>query len=307
MIVTSRRCFLNKFIQRYPAEIVLNANYYILDRNASGNNGAMIGDDIHRDEFGQLHNVNNSFLTGTAMPMGSIYHIRYNTLLDPTPYSPEKVYGQQSNDGFSCGEERYISYLNKDSTIIGTYRFLFADKLEGNGLQIAIMEDDKMILRFGHILCQYLSTMFGVDIVYLDPIFRPNSCVGYPQYNGVKENLSMVKRCREYDMVFNFNQAVSQSELRHTVNNITEHLADLNLIDLMTLYNLLYPDAPLPQGNYSEDQMRELLLYRATIGMDMTSTPDAFQNLLTDFDWTSITNRMMQEAEDFSYDDTGLF
>lgn len=302
MIFTSKRCFLNKFIQRNNPETILNANYYILDRKA-GNSTAMINEDIRRNEFGQLENVNGSFLTGTTMPMGSIYHIRYNTIIDPEPLSADAVMGE--NDGFTCGEERYIHYLNKDSTIRGAYKFLFADRLEGNGLQIAILEDDDNALRFGHIICQYLSMVFGVDIIFLDPAFRP-TCRGMIQYNGIKENISTAEKIRKHQMVFEFNQAVTQSEQFHSLSNIREHLLGMSLGDLMYLYMLLFPNDQLPPGNYSDDQMRELLMYRA--GAGIPTDHNAYANLLIQHDWQSIVDRNASEAMDFAQDDdTGLF
>ena len=301
MIFTSKRCFLNKVIQRLPAETILNANYYILDRKA-GNSTAMVNDNVRRNEFGQLESVNGSFLTGTQMPMGSIYHIRYNTIIDPEPLRADNVMGQ--NDGFTCGEERFVSYLNKDSTIRGAYKFLFGDRLEGNGLQIAILEDDENTLRFGHIICQYLSMVFGVDIKFIDPAFRP-TCRGMVEYIGVKENISTAEKIRKHQMVFEFNQAVSQSEQFHTLSNIREHLLGLELEDLMYLYTLLFPDDRLPPGNYSDDQMRELLMYRA--GAGIPHDENAYSNLLIQHDWQSVVDRNASEAFDFAQDDTGLF
>lgn len=300
MIVTSKRCFLNKFIQKYPAEIVLNANYYIADKQATGS-GTMITPEIRRNEFGQLENIGTNYLTN-SVPIGSIYHIRYNKVLDPETYKADVAMG--AVDGFASSEERYINHLNKDSTILAVYKFLFADRLEGNGLQILIFEDDENLLRFGHITCQYLSKLFGVSIVFIDPSYRP-TCNGYPKYDGDPAGIDNIQKIRKYDMVFNFNQAVSQSEYHHSVSNIREHLLCFGWEDLMFLYNTLYPDAPLPPGNYSEDQLREILIYRASFGI--TKDENAFSNLLIQHDWQSIVDRMSREATDFASDDTGLF
>ena len=268
MIVTSKRCFLNKFIQRNTPETVLNANYYVADRTPTGS-GTMITPDIRRNEFGQLENLGTNYLTNT-MPMGSIYHIRYNKVLNPEPHKADQVMG--GVDPFS--------------------------------VQILMFEDDENLLRFGHIVCQYLSMMFGVNIIFIDPAFRP-TCKGYPQYQGSPEGINNIQKIRRYDMVFKFNQAVSQSEYHHSVSNIREHLLGYGWDDLMFLYNTLYPDAPLPPGNYSEDQLREILIYRASFGI--TKDENAFSNLLIQHDWQSIIDRMSSEAEDFSTDDTGLF
>lgn len=299
MIVTSKRCFLNKFIQRNRPEVVLNANYYIGDKQPSGG-GTMITPEIRRNEFGQLENLGQNY-TDTTVPMGSIYHIKYNKVLNPQSYVAEQL---MAINGNITAEDRLINHFQKQSTILRTYKFLFADKLEGNGLQILIFEDHKNMWRFGHLICQFLSTMFGADIVFIDAACTPK-CNGYPEYKGSQQGLSNIVKIRQYDMIFNFEQAITQSQHAGSLSNINTHLAQYDINDLMYLYNLMYPNAPLPPGNYSEDQLREILIYRATAGT--FADTETTSNLLIQHDWEAIIERMSSEAEDFASDDTGLF
>ena len=305
MIVTSKRCFLNKFIQRNTPETVLNANYYVCDRvdNRSGNSGIQTPN-LVRNEYGEIEDT-GSFTVETADQIGSIYHIRTDSILDPQSYTSHVLDGKNE---YKSGEERYINFLNNPDTMVRVFYFLFGHQLEGNGLQIAIFEDDENLLRFGHIACQYLSQVFGVDIIFLDPVWRPK-CNGVPKYPGNKEYGAYVcNQLMDYSMKVKFGDAVAQSMSTHSLSNIREHLATFDIYKLMHLYNLLYPDAPLPEGNYSEDQLREILVYRASAGINTDIT--AFSNLLIQHDWSSIVDRASQEAMDFSYDDgydSGLF
>ena len=300
MIVTSKRCFLNKFIQRNSAEVVLNANYYVADKDGTGSSN--VNPNIRRNEYGEIEA--DTFTVTRADNIGSMYHIRYNRILNPEPYRAEYIMGSQTGEN-KPAEEQFINHLKQLDTMNTTYRFLFGHELEGNGLQILIFEDDDNVLRFGHIVCQYLSMTFGVDIIFLDPAWRPQ-CNGYTKYQGNKEyGKQMCLMLSDYDMVDRFNQAVSESNFHHSMSNIREHLAsytDIN--DLMHLYNVLFPNAPLPPGNYSIDQLREIIMYNASPSIGLDSS--ALSNLLIQHDWTSIIDRMSSEAEDFGAD-TGLF
>ena len=306
MIVTSKRCFLNKFIQRNSAEVVLNANYYIADKKTATRKTNM-NPNINRNEYGEIEVDTDTFTISQGDRMGSMYHIRYNSVLDPEPYKAEYIMGNTGGQGsYKSAEEHLMEHFRNEDTMVRTYNFLFGHQLEGNGLQILIFEDNENMLRFGHIICQYLSMTFGVDITYLDAACHRKNCNGYPTYQGNKEYGAQVcAKLMDYDLVFKFNQAVSQSEYHHNTSNIREFLATKSITDLMYLYNLLYPDAPLPPGNYSEDQIREILVYRASL--DINTDLTSFSNVLIQHDWCSVLDRMSQEAEDYGMDDTGLF
>ena len=71
----------------------------------------------------------------------------------------------------------------------------------------------------------------------------------------------------------------------------------------MYLYGLLFPDDPIPPGNYTVDHIRELILYRTTSGM---RTDTRLPNLMLN-SWQSVVDRAEQESMDFSGDDTGLY
>lgn len=308
MILTSKRCFLNKFIQMYPAEVILNANYYMADDGKKQGNKTNVNPNIRRNEYGEIvedQQIEATYTSGVGVEnMGSMYHVRRSNILNPEGYNAEYVMGG-STDGFNSPEERYINHLQKKDTMISVYNFLFGSQLQGNGLQILIFEDAPNIKKFGHIMCQFLSMTYGVDIIFLDPAYRPD-CRGQVHYMGNKQQgIINSKFLNDCNTVAKFEQAVSQSEYHHSLSNIQEYLGNFNAEELMNIYNLLFPDAPLPQGNYTEDQLREILIYRATAGRVVDAS--ALANVLVQNDWDAVLSRMSSEAEDFGLDDTGLF
>jgi hypothetical protein len=301
MIVTSKRCYLNILTQLWPAVRLLNANYYIGDQQSSIST-ASITDQVGFDEYGQLQSLPGMNQVPTSF--ATVYHIKTSRALDPEPYRAQSVIMGDGGDGFNSPEERFIAYLNNPETFLAVYNFLFKDPLEGDGLQILIFADDANLLTFGHIICQYLSTNFGVDIIFIDPQYR-EGCRGYAQYMGNKEvGAKMIKEIRDYDMIFNFNQALSQSEVFGNISNIHTYLQSYDLEQTVYLYNLLWPHDPLPPGNYSIDHLRQIIIGKCSD--NIVSRNNALPNLML-HDFRNIFSRAEREDADFDGDDTGLF
>ena len=300
MIVTSKRCFLNVLTQLWPAERLLNANYYIGDqRTANGYSQKVnVNDQVSFDQFGQI--VRNNYVKEAPQTFGGCYNIHTSDCLNPEPYRIESMYSMGNGEDLSIPcEERFIKNgLNAPDTFLNVYKFLFRNQLNGNGIQILIFNDDENLLRFGHIICQYLSTNFGVDIIFLDPKFRKN-CRGYEQYIGNKElGLKTIRDVRDYEMISDFSVAVTQTSYTGSVANITMLLSTWDFNELMRLYHLLYPNDPIPPGNYTEEHIREILISRATENMKV----DYMFSNITIQDWSSIVDRMENENADFGQD-----
>lgn len=295
MIVTSKRCFLNVLTQLWPAERLLNANYYIGDQKAT-NGYVHVNDAVDLDEFGQI--VRNSSVKETSS-FGGCYYIHYSTCLDPEPFRVDTslIIGTGLDTTISS-EERFINNLNQPETFLNVYQFLFKYPLEGNGIQVLMINDDQNITRFGHIICQYLSTNFGADIIFIDPKFRKD-CRGFEQYTGNRElGLKTIKDIRDYELLYNFDQSVNMSSYTGSLENIMAFLSGYDFNELMYLYNLLYPNDPIPPGNYTEAHIREILISRATTNL---RNDHIMSNLLMN-NWTSMLERMDREDIDFGQD-----
>ncbi len=297
MIVTSKRCFLNVLTQLWNAERLLCANYYVGDQSAT-NGFASFNDQIGYNEFGQL--ISRSDPQSSAVPFASRWHVKMSKCLDPEPFRAQQLIVGYDENEYSCAEERFVTnHLNNPDTLLNVYNFLFKDPLEGNGIQILMFNDDSNLLTFGHIICQYLSINFGCDITFIDPAYRPD-CRGYTSYKGDKQlGLKTIKDVRDYDLLLNFSQAVSQSSYFNSVNNLRLFLGELDFGKTMYLWTLLWPNDPLPPGNYTIDHVREMIIGRCTSGN--VSSEKKLPNLMLN-DWQSVLARAEREDAD-CYDD----
>ena len=315
MIVCSKRVFLNVITQMYSADVLLNANYYIGDPNQSKK--TFVNNEVGIDTgSGQIVRRNRKVTDKDEIEtaMGP-YHICSDTCLDPTPFIVQFVMGSQSSDD-PVGD--YIKYLNFPDTLWNVYSFLFRKQLEGNGLQILMFEDHKQLWKFGHLICQYLSYNFGCDITFVDKAVV-NVCEGYTEYKGNKQvAMKLIKDLNDYSTIESFAESVTQSSSRGNMTNIETYLSGLSFNDLMYLYNLLYPEAPLPPGNYTIDQIKGIIIGR--VGDSIQFNPravmkddESFNNLLI-HNWQSVLdefeNATVEEVfgeDEYPGDDSGLF
>ena len=296
MIVTSKRCYLNILTQLWPAERLLNANYYIGDQQAM-NGYALINDEVEFNQFGQLIRRNDT--KDAVQSFGGKYNIVYSTCLNPEPFKVDYQHAIGMDASQISSEERFIEdHLNNPDVFLAVYKTFFKLPLAGNGIQILIFNDDENVKQFGHIICQYLSINFGVDIVFLDPKFRKN-CRGYEFYQGNKElGKKTVKDVRDYEYLFDFNQAVEQAHYTGSLIGLQTYLAVYDFDELMYLYNLVFPNDPIPPGNYTPDHIREILIARTTVDIDKNAV---MSNMLLQ-NWSSIVDRMDTENRDFGQD-----
>lgn len=307
MIITGKRCFLNVLTQLWSAERLLKANYYVGDRK-SPNANVRINDQITFDEFGRPKRTSSGY-SDIVEPFAVPYNIKYNNCLDADPYCADYVMGE-SMDGCNSAEERFIGYLNNPETLVSVYNFLFKDQLQDSNIQILMFENDNTLWRFGHIICQYLSTNFGVDIVYIDPQYK-SGCRGFASYTGDKiRGREMVNQIRKNDMLINFESALTSSEYFGSISNLVTYMNSTynTFEDIMLLYNLLFPEDPLPPGNYSISHIKEIIIDRCSRSLNHVKANSRPNNLLY---WDDIVSRANQEYIDYCEDedgsDTGIF
>lgn len=288
MIVTSIRCYLNILTQLMSGEQLLTANYYIADL-ASATGAINLSDSVRYNEYGQI--IQEPSVSSAGITALGRYNIKYdNGCLNPEPFRAQCLVGVA--DDYSSSYEKFVKHLNNPETMMCTYQFLFKEPLKGNGLQIVIFYDDQNLLEYGNIVCQYLSQNFGVDIMFIDPSYRPN-CRGYAEYTGNKEfGMKTIHDIRDFELLFNFSQSVSASDMYGNVSNVSTFLSSFDFGQLIYLYNLLFPDDPLPPGNYSADHIRQVIIGRATAGI----SKNPLQNL-TGFDWRAILDRYESETD----------
>jgi len=280
------------------ADTLLKANYYVGDKRT---NKAMayVNENMGYNEYGEIVTSGKVDVKQFA----TVHNVKYSTCIDPTPHDVEYVMGSDER-GYVSGEDSYVHHLNNPETFTAVYNFLFKDPLQGNGIQILMFEDFPRLLKFGHIICQYLSMNFGVDILFIDPMYRQD-CRGYSTYTGNKERgKQIIKEIRNADLLLNFTQALTSSEYYSSISNLRTHLLAYDFDTTMLLYHLLFPDDPLPPGNYSLDHIREIIIGRCTETINPVRSINGTSNLLIN-NWEDIIGRANQEYIDFMEDDDG--
>lgn len=294
----SKRCFLNVLTQLCDKETLLNANYYIADQKSPDGTVDFV-DRMSFDENGQLvtEYAPAQSYASTVTSLG-LYNIKYDNALDPTNYCTSLMNGNRGE--YHDPHEMFIKHLNDSSTLTEVYQFLFKMQPKGNGIQIVIFRDEANVKDFGHIICQYLSRNFGADIMFLDPKYRPD-VPGYTDYHGDKVYAAnLIKRIRDMELLIAFNKAVTVAGYDEGINNIMAHLSTYNFYQLIYLYNLLFPNDPLPPDNYTVEQIMGIIASRA-----MASIPrnKPLQNLYMTDDFMKHIERYNQEANGYNNDD----
>ena len=140
------------------------------------------------------------------------------------------------------------------------------------------------------------------DIIFLDPAYRDN-CRGYAEYRGNKEIGAKTEHdIRDFELLYNFSQSVSCSDMYGNISNVSTFLSSFDFDQIIYLYNLLFPDDPLPPGNYSTDHIKQIIIGRSTQGIRTNPLPN-----LASFDWKSIIDRYERESADEAIDDSAMY
>ena len=186
MIVCTKRAFLNVLTQLMDANTLINANYFIADQ-CSSQGLATIGDSIDiNDDGGYVIKAAVNSVHRSLHP----YHIHYapSQVLSPAGLSA-RVMADLTN---ASVEEMFKNSLLGVDGMIDTYNFLRMHKIRGNGLKIMIYTSD-MSAEYLHIVCEYLSSLFGEDIIFLDKKYR-NDIKGQVEYKGDRIKCKEVER-----------------------------------------------------------------------------------------------------------------
>lgn len=288
MIVCSQTCFLNILTQMYPKETLLNAAYYIADLTGPGGMSHLNPNNIenqmlYTDETTYKYNEDGQLVkTGSPVRLDTLqkYHITYtNGALNPTSLMTTLKLGPELSR--LSPQMRFVKTLQQTECAIEIYHDLFFTKPRGNGLQILIYTNDNICCDFGWITCEYLSSCFGADIIFIDAKYRKKIA---PQskfeYKGNKEYAmnTYLPWIRDTELIDRFKTNLTHSNLRECMSNITSMLSVMNWAQLIHLYNLIWPMDPLPQGNYSVEQLKEIIIYKC-VGTRKPTMYDKLDNL----------------------------
>lgn len=266
MILCSKIAFLNVLTQLLNTKQIVEATYYVPDSTALDMKRGMnmkLTDRVKFNEYGQLVHEVGTINTASSMSNAQIHS--YCPSLDPLAYTTSLLDGI---DGYDNPVDRYVNTcLKKDTTLNAIYDFIIKQPpRDGNGERIIVYEHYQSLWEFGYVIAEYLSTYFGFDIIYLDRIYN-QYIRGEKKYFGNKENArKTIQVCQDRELVngvtnamsgtFGMNVSYSSDE---TLNSLTVYLNCLKWEKLKRLYELLFPNEPLPNGSYTETRMREIL------------------------------------------------
>ena len=257
IFVMSKRVYLNKFCPLTPKEILLNANYYIADCPSPGYSTVDVTEQF--EEKNGEWNIKKA--RGTIRKATSTYNIRYGKsgCLNPGPFVTTLLSSSSSEiDMMKRMRDTLFAFDNMRSIMEEVY----LPVRRGNGILIIIYYDYKNLKLFGDLICQHLVDNFGEDITYLDPKYNPTfpgrvsyHCMDMDHVHRVTRDL------KDAIELVNFKSTISMTpDIESSVNNITSFLAGYNKTeDMIHLYELLWPEDPLPRGKYTLDQVREII------------------------------------------------
>lgn len=282
MIVCSQTCFLNDLTQLYPREVLLKAHYYIADLTGPGNQFRHDTNDLEKqilygeekrlryDQYGNFIKDDDDDTSGvstgnpvTICEKTSFYNVTYTRgALNPTALRIRGKVGPETVA--KTPEERFYNELRGPDSSIEIYGDLFKEKPKGNGLQILIWNNDELCTKFGWVVNEFLSGCFGADIIFIDAIYRTRiSKNAKKQYTGNKQYaLQYIQWVRDQQLMNNLEGDMTNVGLRESIANIRNRIAAQNWASLIHTYNLLWPNDPLPQGNYSEEQLKEIITHK---------------------------------------------
>jgi hypothetical protein len=303
MIIVSKRCYLNILTQLLDRDTLINANYYILDQTRP-DRAATLHDRLDIAPDGTLMMQES---TTSASSMGK-YNVKYGAgELDPTSFMTSLTQGIHNQD--NTPYEMFLNQIMKPSIMLAVYQFIFKDKVRGNGLQIGIICDDRICQYFGHIICLYLSKNYGCDINFIDPKYRKNT-IGREFYPGDKIIAQKtILDLRDLESINYFKAALTQTTYDESVNNLRVWLSYMGFQQLIHLYNLLFPNDPLPPDNYTVGDLIEIIVGRSLEAMraEQKETNNDFGSLLySTNDWYETVERYNRETADYSQDEDDM-
>lgn len=304
MIFCSRRVFLNVVTQLMDAPTLLNANYFIVDQPRPDAR-VQINDIPKMGEDGSVVFEPDLDFANIPEPVGMHqYFITYSTAIDPQPYFG--IVTASGKNDFRTPEEKFAQYLMQTDVQIRIYQDIYQKKLEGNGLQILIMNSDYGVELCGHLICSFLAEVFGSDVTFIDPKYRPKT-KGQLQYTGNKAYAEQhIRELRDFIFLKYVDSLVDMSRFGGSLNNLMTmpifSNPDVPMEDLFHAYNLLFPQDPLPAGNYTREHLRQIIIGRLTNATGLGQQNQTFKNLGVDlyaFD-PCIRDYDSQLEEDFS-------
>lgn len=277
IFLMSKRVFLNVMCPKMDKNVLLNANYYIADCRSPNRVNSDDLKDVYYDEIEGKWKEKEKTETKTA----SRFNIKYGSnCLNVEPYVTSFL-----TDGIDDPVliekrilERLLSYVNMRNI----YDEIYLSPKRGNGILFIIYYSEESIVNQGRIVAKFLADNFGEDVTFVDPLYRPYVS-GQTLYKADLERFKIVERdLRDTSMLMSFRatykNAMNTGDVLECVSNLSNHMATFKFADAIHLYELLWPNDPLPKGNYTTEQIKDLIIQRAIDNNRLSHEPPQTNN-----------------------------
>lgn len=308
MILCSKLVFLNVVTQLLDYDTLLNANYFIVDRtlstgdygdSGSGQYAQIAANAPHLNQFGELvygdDDDTNSNLDGlldfsfdddrttsnTSKTRAGLhpYHIHYVDIFGTSQYYTMAV--TEIQKAFQDPVDVLIRDLNHTQKLKNVYQSIYQEPLEGNGLQILIMYDDYGCQQYGGIIASYLAELFGSDVMFIDAQYRAKTN-GQVFYKGNQARArAFVQSLRDQITIDAIKSTVQSAAFGSCMNNLEQLFNNktITIEDMFRVYNLLFPNDPLPVGEYTLDQIKMIVIKRVMHAAGKTGETKSLEEL----------------------------
>ena len=244
-------------------DTLLGSTYYTPDAGImtqTRGRAVNLGETYKFDEITGAIVQETTNLSGSTMTHFNIYS--YCPTLDPLVFDNHISFDIA---GVNTQEEMFINNLKADKALLQVYKWFVKNVPDNDAsMRILMYENHKTLWKYGAIIADYMSSMFGFDVIYIDRIYNPH-IPGNKMYSGNAEN---AKRLIEYlskkeieEQFDNVNTLFDSGDFGsdEPLNNLNTLLYDKNFPELLRIYQTLFPNEPLPAGNYTESRMREII------------------------------------------------
>ena len=286
MILCSKLVFLNVVTQLMKAEDILNANYFIVDRTLStgshsnGQYASIASSAPHLNSFGELvygddddtdglldfsysdEDSAPAYMKSSTTTSLHPYHIHYADIFSTSQYYTMATTEVQRS--FENPADILIRDLNHTEKLKNVYQEICQVPLEGNGLQILIMYDDYGCQKYGGIIASHLSELFGYDVTFVDAQYR-RDVNGHVYYPGNKQRAKQfIQELRDRITIEAIRSTVETAAFGSCMNNLEQLFNNktITIEDMFRVYNLLFPNDPLPVGEYTLDHIKRIIIGR---------------------------------------------
>jgi hypothetical protein len=247
------------------ANTLINANYYIADQ-PTRNGIAQMSDNISLNQDGQYVLKHDTVPTGVTL---NPYHIKYGEdVLSPLALMAQIML---EKTGKSV-EDMFKEQLMNNDALLKTYTFLYHDKPKGNGLRFLIFVNDSCV-PFIHIVCEYISSLFGEDLMFIDRQYR-NDIKGTVQYVGNKQKaVQVINELRDYQMLKGIIDLASNFKYGYgDMTNLEQYFNAFTVPQLFYVYEKIFPTEPLAPGNYTKEHMIYIITRKLAHAFPQTNT-----------------------------------